>query len=154
MIYLHQKYMADNTLRNIYNDMVAEGAYAKMFNEGELATAQAWVEHIRENAWLVAMGDDQCRPFAVFWLDNFIGSVAMFHYFAYRCAWGQITDEVLTDLFNWLRENIGGKVCNLVGYTPKKNRLAVRMLKRAGFEIGFELEDNEGNVDVISYRRI
>ena len=159
MIYTHQNYLDYDDLLDIYETMRKEGSYSRMYVDGAFATANQWIDYIRGRCWLVRMTEDSGEPFAVFWLDGFNGSVAMFHYFVYRRAWGRTTGYILKELFAWLKDNIGDTVFNLIGYTPKSNRLAVRMLKRAGFEIKFEIEEailNDGQYEsmIVSYRRL
>jgi hypothetical protein len=146
--------MSDGQILAIYHDMKKERVFDIMFEPGAHPTAWSWLEYVRGNCWLVRMTESCGEPFGVMWLDNFMGSVATFHYFVYRRMWGKVRDYHVKEIFDWLKENIGQSVCNIIGCTPKDNRLAVRMLKRAGFDIKFEMEDINGKTQIISHRRL
>jgi len=154
--YIHQAYLSDGQLLELYRKARAEKLLGKVFMSDAFGTEASWVEYVRARCWLVLMTTgDNLEPFAVFWLDSFCGKVALFHYWCYRRAWGVLTDEVIAGVFEYLKGALDGQVRHLIGYTPKSNRLAVRILRKAGFEEKFELFGAQGDEDmIVSHKEI
>lgn len=157
--FTHQEYLSDFQVMDLYDQMVSEGLYDKVFYADQHPTAELFLDYIRAFCWMASVRDEEDESVGVFWLDGFSGKVAFLHYWVFKIGWGQ-AKRLPQAVVQWITDNTDGCITGLLGKTPSSNRLALRYLGRAGFAQMFEIEDavrfKDGSYGsaVISYRRL
>ena len=68
--FTHQEYLSDFKIMDLYDQMVSEGIYGKVFYSDQHPTAESFLDYIRKFCWMVSVGNEDGNPIAVFWLDG------------------------------------------------------------------------------------
>ena len=131
-----------------YFDLLeADGLASTLFYDGSVKTRQEFIDLASSSNILLGVVIDKCRnqPAGHFHLSNFSGQTASFHFSILRAYHGgetlNIARDTLHQVFDIRRPSGQALVTTLIGYTPVKNKLAIRLLKRVGFQKVYILPD-------------
>jgi RimJ/RimL family protein N-acetyltransferase len=156
--FTHQEYLEDSDLHKLFFQLHGEGLYDKVFYENNHPIPSSFVTYVREQCWFVKVTNTSGQNVGAFWLSDFSGKAAFFHYWVFKAGWGE-SKAIQEETLRWLAKE-STLITTLIGKTPASNRLAVRFLKQAGFKILDAIPDAirfaDGTFDdaIISYRRL
>ena len=119
--------------------LVEDGLDAELFYDGSVQVQGDFVEFMQTQGREFYLIEDEGEPAAIMWLDNWAGRCARIHFCVFRRAHGPKALDIGRFVTDWLlcaTGQDGTKSLDvLVGVTPETNRLAIRFIKRLGFQM-------------------
>jgi hypothetical protein len=127
--------LKDSELAHLFDMIHDQGVLPVVFYDRTVTDRAGFVREMkRRDTWpfVVYGGDDEIM--AIFWLNTFEGRSARIHFCGFPAIHGKAVQVARECLFRTLTMQAhGGYVLDtLVGVTPVDNKLAIRMLTRAG----------------------
>jgi hypothetical protein len=124
---------------NLWWQMEADGIVEKLFSEGFIVTAEELISWLKGKGNLVTMTFVGEEPAVLGWVNGIKSNHGYVHYCVMKSFWGYtqyLGRKILGHYFDIKTHSTGEPYFKvLVGMTPDRNRLAVKIAEKVGFTI-------------------
>ena len=129
--------LQESHLITLFNTLQAEGLVEILFYDGCVKTCEEFVNfaHLDEQ-YLYGVYSNEDAPLGLFWINNFLGRAAMFH-FCFFCAGQPLRFEIGREVLKFMFET--GNISALYTITPTVYRHVFPYAESLGFEFITEL---------------
>lgn len=137
--------LPDSIMRNIYDSMCENKLDKIVFSSGEINTFDKFILFMKNPANVMHTVWEEDRIQMLAWLNNFGQNYAFAHFCCWPETWGktsvQLGGETLKYWFGFSKETGEPVLDVILGFMPKKNKLAVRYIQKVGLNILGEIPD-------------
>lgn len=126
--------MRDSEMAGLFDAMAEAGTARTVFYDGTVNNRDEFVREMKRRDTHLFVVRERETLLAFFWLNTLEGRSARIHFCGFRPLFGRSSAVARECLKRTLHMRAGADFVldTLIGVTPVENRLAVRMLKRAG----------------------